>query len=341
VWKLPGTDNILQGWSTQAHYEQSITLIQEFLQKEGADVAVANVINSFFVVEAASRARIPSLWIIHESYDQRTMLRNLNSFSIAACEAAFSKAYRVIFVSRETRELYRRYNRRQNFVVVHNAIRPQETISDQVGPKKAAARQVLDVSPAVKVICSVGTICERKDQETLVKAVARLVKKREDFICYLVGARETDPYLDRVRSLVRKSRLTERIILVPETREVYTYYRAADVFVFTSLNESFSLTILEAMAHGLPIITTPCQGIAEQVRVGKNALMFDFRDASGLAEQLQDLLDDPEKRHRMGENSRAILKYMQTRDEMLYKYRRLIFDAWQVGPVDEAYGRVS
>ena len=56
--------------------------------------------------------------------------------------------------------------------------------------------------------------------------------------------------------------------ILPETAEPGRFYQAADVFVCTSRVESFPRVTLEAMAHGLPIVTTPVFGIREQVRPG-------------------------------------------------------------------------
>ena len=105
----------------------------------------------------------------------------------------------------------------------------------------------------------------------------------------------------------------------------------ADIFAFTSLNESYSLTILEAMASGLPIVTTSCQGIDEQVRFGVNALHFDFSDDGGLAEKLRYLLDHRDVSLKMGSNSKMMWQYMGAYDRMLSAHQRSIQSAWQQG----------
>ncbi len=75
-------------------------------------------------------------------------------------------------------------------------------------------------------------------------------------------------------------------MVVPETGETSAYWQAADVFCCTSRVESYPLVILEAMAAGLPIITTPVFGIAEQVRPRVNALIYQPGDIPGLARHL-------------------------------------------------------
>ena len=65
--------------------------------------------------------------------------------------------------------------------------------------------------------------------------------------------------------------------MIPETGDTAAYWQAADVFCCTSRVESYPLVILEAMAAGLPIVTTPVHGIAEQVRPGVNAPLLRAR----------------------------------------------------------------
>lgn len=123
----------------------------------------------------------------------------------------------------------------------------------------------------------------------------------------------------------------------PETEEVRPYFRAADIFAFTSHIEAFSRTILEAEAFGLPIVTTPCCGIHEQVRAEVNGLLFEMSDARSLAQHIATLLDDDDRRIWMGRNSRKVFDYLQTYEEMLERYERLILGAWMRGSLEGGF----
>jgi len=175
----------------------------------------------------------------------------------------------------------------------------------------------------------VGTICERKGQGTLAEAVAHLQKIRNDFQCYLVGANEqiAGPYLNQIYNIIKENNLHHTLKVVPEVNELYWYYRASDIFVFTSRSECYPLSTLEAMAFGLPIVTTPCCGVTEQVR-SVNALFFAPSDSTALANQLNVLLNNERQRIFLGRNSKAISEYQQTYQEMIEKYKRLVFGAW-------------
>ncbi|MGZ8248606.1 glycosyltransferase [Methylomagnum sp.] len=332
VIQLTGCDNMLSGWADLDSFNATLGQVSDLLKLARPDVVVVNVLNSFFVVEAAARLGIPCVWIIHESYHRDLLIRAIDSKAFPIFEAAFTKANAVVFVSEETRQLYNNYNRLINFTVIHNAL-SKTFLNSPVIPKDII-RNVLGIADGMKVIVSIGTVCERKDQKTLVRAIESLSKIRDDFLCFIVGWRASDHYCHQVSDLVQQYGLTGRVILVPETRDVAQYYSAADLFAFTSLNESYSLTMLEAMAYGLPVITTACMGVSEQVQFGHNAVRFDFQDHNALSGHLASLLDDDGKRIAMGKYSRQLFEAMPTYDEVVQSYKNLIISAWQVGSLN-------
>jgi glycosyltransferase involved in cell wall biosynthesis len=185
-------------------------------------------------------------------------------------------------------------------------------------------------------VVTVGTVCERKSQHVLVEAAAKLAKDRRDFVYYLVGAREGLPYLSYVRNLIRARGLEDVVIPVPETNDVWTFMRAADLFACCSYVEAFSLSVLEAEAFGLPVISTPCGGLDEQVAWYHSALRFDFGDVDALADRLRTLLSDDRQRTEMGRQSRAAFDLRLTAEGMLDRYQRAILSAAGVKFADAA-----
>jgi glycosyltransferase involved in cell wall biosynthesis len=332
IQPLPKCRNVLEGWMSRDDYEASVQAMQHLLQQEQPAVVIANTLNSFYAVDAAKRSGIPSIWIIHESYTRERMSQAINPCVLASCEKAFADAYRVVFVSTDTMRLYQQYNGTQNFVVLHNGIDalPIDQYIAQVAKPEAARRT--DAPANKKLIVSVGTVCERKSQLTLVQAAELLRERRADFCCYIVGLREGDSYSEYVRRCVRQKKLEDVVRLVPETDQVYQYLRAADMFVLASHIEAFSLSILEAEAFALPIITTPCHGISEQVHHEVNALMFNMSDPESLARHIATLLDDAQRCAQMGRDSRLVFEGLCTHEEMLERYERLVLGAWMRGP---------
>lgn len=326
-----GSDNILKPWPCKEDYVRSRNAVRELLEAIAPDVVVASVVNSFFVVNVAAQLGIPSLWVIRENHDRAALAYSVTPFAYPDCERAFEEAYRVVFDSRATEAAYSSYDRRSNFATCWTGIRAHEIDSARARWTREEARRSLGVAPGEAVVLTVGTICERKDQITLVQAVEVLARQRGDFRAFLVGARRDVPDTAWMEEAVKSRRLEDRVCLVAETEQVHLYYRAADVFVLTSLNESYPVSVLEAMAHGLPIITTRCGGVTEQVRFGLNAFEVGFRDVTGVASCLARLLDDEHERLHMGSCSRALFGCLRSYEDMLDDFERMIAGAWQVG----------
>jgi len=80
--------------------------------------------------------------------------------------------------------------------------------------------------------------------------------------------------------------------------------QSSDIFLFPSLNEGMSNSMLEAMASGLPVIMTPTGGAKELIQDGENGFLVHFRDSGDIAEKLAILLEDVDLRKKMSEKSR-------------------------------------
>ncbi len=86
--------------------------------------------------------------------------------------------------------------------------------------------------------------------------------------------------------------------------ELPAVYRNADIFVLPSLVEGFGLVLLEAMASGLPVITTPNSGGPDIIENGKEGFIVPVRNVSALVERIRFLLNNPDKREEMGRAAR-------------------------------------
>ena len=280
------------------------------------DVVVVNTLGLFPTVEASRAAGVPAIWVIHESLTPERLAATLTPPALAGCHRAFAAAERVVFVSDSCRDLYAHLDAASNFSIIRNAI--ELGVIDQF--ITATTRH----DGGVTRFLTVGTVCERKAQHVLIEAAAILARTRRDFAVTLLGAREGLPYLSYCRHLAEARGVGNLVEFVAETPEVWPRYRAADVFVCCSHVEAFSLSVLEAMAFGLPVISTPCGGLTEQATWGETALEFPFDDATALAAAMLELLTDPAERARLGAEGRVAVGLMPTPNDLLDSYARLI-----------------
>ncbi len=326
--ELPFAPRFADGHWTPAEYEAAQNHLARIIREVRPRVVLANTLGMFPLVEAAVRHNVPGILAIQESYPADLFARMFSPFGRWRCERAFLFADRVIFASRSCAELYTRLDGRKNFEVIHNGLSagPFDEFRRKVSKADAAAGLPGPAGDRLRIV-TVGTVCERKGQHVLVEAAATLAKDRRDFVCYLVGAREGLPYLSYVRNLIRARGVDDLVAVVPETDKVWTFLRAADVFVCCSYVEAFSLSVLEAETFGLPVVSTPCGGLDEQVAWGHSALKFDFGDADGLADRLRALMSDDRLRTEMGRESRAAFDLRLNADGMLDRYQRAILSA--------------
>ena len=278
--------------SGMERYREGVAVLAEWIRERGFEVVHANTLRTFWAVEAARAAGVPSVWSVHESEPWQTNFDHLATDLAAAALSCLAYPYRVVFSARSSIRVWSDLNTSGNFELIRFAHDVPLLRRGMDAIDRSQSRRKLHVNEGDLCVLLMGTVCERKGQDDLLRAFAALpgpIATRMK--CFVVGARETLAYgrelLQAARKLPEDRR--ERFIIVPETGETAAYWRAADVFCCTSRVESYPLVTMEAMAAGLPIVTTPVFGIAEQVRPSVNALdvragrYLDARPPSGLA----------------------------------------------------------
>jgi glycosyltransferase involved in cell wall biosynthesis len=128
-------------------------------------------------------------------------------------------------------------------------------------------------------------------------------------------------------NLAVELRVPDRVKFLGIRTDIPELMRGADAFALTSLSEAASLTLLEAMASGLPAIVTNVGGTPEIVRHEREGLLFARGDASGCADAIRRLFNDPDLAARLGAagRERAVERYQLNRtvDEYFKLYSRL------------------
>lgn len=316
-----------------AEYERAIDGFADWIRAQDVDVVYANTMESFFAVAGAERAGLPSIWNIHESEPWQSYFAHLAPPLAGRALDCFALPYRVVFVAHATRERYRALDSRRQFTTIHNGLDPERLAQAAGAHPRAEARAALGVARGEVMLLALGTVCTRKSQQDLVAALAGIdVTLHARLRCFIVGDRPGDysrGLHERVDEL--PATLRGRVQVVPETDVTGLYYGAADVFVCTSRLESYPRVILEAMAHGLPIVTTPVFGIREQVRNDVNGLFYPPGDIHALRAALTSLVRDDVLRARLARNSRDVLAGLPGFDDMIARYAGIFREAATAG----------
>jgi L-malate glycosyltransferase len=160
------------------------------------------------------------------------------------------KAILTTCVSEPYQKLMNSYNFDKRISVVHNAI-------DILKFKKIIKKE----KRKYKLI-SIGTFSKRKGTDILIKAISLIVKKNNDIDFHITIIGGTDSNMLEYKNLVKKENLEDFVELKHyQTREwIENKLCEYDLFIVSSLVETFSVVTVEAMAAGLPILTTKCNG---------------------------------------------------------------------------------
>ena len=150
-----------------------------------------------------------------------------------------------------------------------------------------------------KFILHVGTLEPRKNITGLIKAYSIFKKENNECDFNLVIAGEKGWMYSSIFALVEKLKLENSVTFIGyiEDGELPILYNAAKVFVYPSLYEGFGLPVLEAMACGIPVITSNTSSLPEIV--GDAGIMVDPRDSAALAAAIQKVILDNDLREEM------------------------------------------
>ncbi|HEV3478319.1 MAG TPA: glycosyltransferase family 4 protein [Gaiellaceae bacterium] len=148
-------------------------------------------------------------------------------------------------------------------------------------------------------IVSVGRLAPPKDFRTLVRALALLPPGAVDAL--LVG---DGPDRAELEAEIARLDLGERVELAGERHDVPELLSRANLFVLSSLSEGLPVSVLEAMAAGLPVVGSSVGGVPELVGDGETGFLVEPGNPDELAAAIGRLLADPELRRRMGEAGR-------------------------------------
>jgi len=311
--------------SNKARYQDWLTFFSDFVQRSGVDAVLANTILNWHVVHACTQLGIPWLWNIHESEGPDKFFMRLPRDIIRIAYSALSLQGMTIYGSYGTAQVWESFPFYQPGTVIHNALNPDDFSQKASSYNRKAIRSSLDIDNDTLCLVMVGTISPRKGQQDLVDAIERLPKRTVTRMRCLIIGDWTHPYaVDLHRRITHGTEsLRGAITCVDVTEDIHFYLSAADLAVCSSRSECFPRTVLEYMAYGLPIISTPRFGLSEQIFPEINGLVYEPGKVNDLTDHICNLFEDPELRLELGKNSRRVFQCVNQYEDMLKRYSSL------------------
>lgn len=149
----------------------------------------------------------------------------------------------------------------------------------------ALCREKLNLPLNKKIILTAGSFVKEKGQIYLISAVEEILKSRDDVLCLIIGS---GPLEKQLKKEVDRLNLQKHIIFPgPKShKDIADWMNACDVFVLSSIRESFGVVQIEAMACGKPVVATK-NGGSEEIIISENfGYLVDSCDAKKLAEKI-------------------------------------------------------
>ncbi len=190
----------------------------------------------------------------------------------------------------------------EKLITIHNGI-------NSIGPvqKKAITKlkKELRIPPGHTVISTITHMEEHKGVSYLIQSASRICKSRENLIFLLVGEGAQE---EELKELCVSLKIEENVVFTGERSDIPEILSLTDIFVLPSVREGLSLSILEAMASGKPVIATSVGGIPEVVSDGVSGILVRPKNPYALHDAIVELLDDKVKQRLMGFNGKRIFE---------------------------------
>ncbi len=183
--------------------------------------------------------------------------------------------------------------------VIYNGVDVVEF--DGVAAQRESVRRELGIGDDDLVVIQVARLDHLKDHATAIRTLARVARQRDDVRLLVVGE---GPEQEMIEAEVRAQRLRQRVQLVGLRSDVGRLLGASDLFLLSSISEGIPVTLIEAMAARLPVVSTKVGGVGEIVLPGETGLLAAPGDDAVLAEAVLRLAGDAGLRASMGEAGR-------------------------------------
>lgn len=167
------------------------------------------------------------------------------------------------------------------------------------------------------VVVQVARLHTLKDHQTALRTIDRVRRTVPGVRLLLAGDGDQRPAIEQS---VRSLGLQRNVHLAGTRGDVADLLAAADVFLLTSISEGIPLTVIEAMAAGVPVVSTAVGGIPEMIRSGESGWLAKVGDDAGLAEALIRVHQNPDQRQSVIREAEQVARIRFSLDVMLQNY---------------------
>lgn len=202
-------------------------------------------------------------------------------------------------------------------------------------------RKSLDIKDGERVIGTVGNFRQVKNHVFLIKAFSELLKVFTNVRLVIIGRGSPDDPENseqEVKDKIQELGIMESVSLLGYRSDVREILGIMDAFCLTSFKEGLPISLIEAMAAGLPVVGTNVEGIRDVIVPHHNGFLVELGDVNQLKNILLDLLNHPEHRERLGRAGRHLAEEKYSLDRCVSEYEALFLSSLPSSKINQAKG---
>ncbi len=301
-------DLVRAGAVWASHPAESIARFRELSAYAGKKIATAalstarmvgrerpDILHAHFATAPAAAARVASRItgipygfsahaydLFKEPVDRPFMAKKCADAAFVRCISEYNRKHLIRTAGADESRLF----------VIHCGIDTGRFVADRPGPGGR---------PGEKTIMTMGNLVEQKGITYLIEALSDPAIKEKGYRTVIIGG---GPLKEGLMEQARSLGVEAEFVGAVDNREVMQFYREADVFVLPSVTctdghmDGIPVVLMEAMACGVPVISTRLSGIPELIEDGQSGILVPEKDARSLAEAIKRLLSDDDMARR-------------------------------------------
>lgn len=268
--------------ATWEHRASAKNLYKYYIGNEKYDVEIGFYRGpSIKIVSGSKNKKSKKLAWVHTDFklcNPKSIKNWFNNFE--EVKTAYNKMDNIICVSDKAKQSFNEViGAKDKSVTVYNLI-PAESIIEK-------SLEDIPLKKEKFTIITVGRLIPDKRHDRLLSATKKLISEGYDFDVWIIG---DGRHADELKKLCTENKLNN-VVFTGMQANPYAYMKNADLFVLTSFREGFALVIPEAMACGLPVLSTTCTGPTEILKNGEYGILVD-NSSEGIYNGIKNILDN-------------------------------------------------
>lgn len=252
-------------------------------KKYDVEIACGDAFAATLVGGSTNKKSKKILW---EHMDVTKDQSTATNYSKEQVKEFFGPFDKIVGVSRDCQNKFiEKYGFEERCMYIYNPIDVEQIM------ESAERFEVSEFDKSTLNVLAIGRFMPQKAFDRLVNVVKRLYDNGVDFHLNIIGE---GPEQEKVRKMIKDYKLEDRVKLLGFKENPYPYIKAADLFICSSIHESYCLVVAESIVIGTPVISTECTGPIELLDGGKYGMLVENSE-EGIYHGLQELITNPEK----------------------------------------------